>query len=39
MIWCKIIGHKITLKTINGKPMALSKCMYCLNRYVEKELG
>jgi hypothetical protein len=38
MIWCKIIGHKITLKTINGKPMALSKCMYCLNRYAEKGL-
>ena len=38
MIWHKIIKHKITLKTINNEPMALSKCMYCLKRYAEKEL-
>ena len=38
-MWCKIIGHRITLKTISGELMALSKCAYCLNRYTEKELG
>ena len=37
-MWCEIIGHRITLKTINGEPMALSKCAYCLKRYAEKGL-
>ena len=36
-MWCEIIGHRITLKTINGEPMALSKCAYCLNRMLKRK--